>query len=252
MSGNRRSRPPGPGPSDPADGQRAGRLAAVHSLAVAMQGGVLALLAGSAPGEALALLGAFAAGGVVLARVWQRWASIPHAVDMAFGMLTLGNLGMLAGWWADRGFTPVSGAPGCPCGCSAGLVGGAALGSKVWMVAGMVALGNLAMAGMGRRGTADRPGRVARALGGNVGGLCGMVGGGFAAALGGAAGLSALLVAYLAMAVGMGGGMSVGHALTGRLLRLLVGRGAGRLRPPGFLVRPERALFREGPEGFHR
>ena len=49
----------------------------------------------------------FGTAGVLMARAWRWWPTIPHTLDMVFGMLTLGNLGMLLGWWADNGFAPL-------------------------------------------------------------------------------------------------------------------------------------------------
>ena len=57
--------------------------------------------------EAAFTIVVFAMLGIGLAWLWHRWPAIPHGLDMGFGMLTLGNLGMLLGWWADLGFGPV-------------------------------------------------------------------------------------------------------------------------------------------------
>ena len=78
------------------------RRAFWHALAFALQGVAFLLLLDTARAlpSAGILFAAFALFGFVLAYAWLRWATIPHALDMCFGMLTFGNLGMLLGWWA--------------------------------------------------------------------------------------------------------------------------------------------------------
>ena len=87
-----------------------------------------------------------------------RWATIPHTLDMCFGMLTLGNLGMLLGWWADNGFAPLHEG-------SARLRRGDARGQKPWMWVGMLVFANAAMLWLARRpaaGARSRRGDVHR------------------------------------------------------------------------------------------
>jgi hypothetical protein len=156
---------------------------------------------------------AFGLVGVALARLWARLPAVPHALDMAFGMLTVGNLGMVLGWWADQ---TSSAADGCDCCCAsaAGLVPdpSAWLG-RPWMWVGMLAAANLAMILLPRR---PRPRtaacQVATFGGGNLGMVAGMLAGGW--------GCGALIpdpgvfVHYLAMSAGMVAGMFLGHLAT--------------------------------------
>jgi hypothetical protein len=122
---------------------------------------------------AIPVVAAFTLGGVALAYMWGRWATVPHWFDMAFGMLTLGNLGMLAGWWADAGFAPL-GAGACCC-CAAEVT--------PWMWVGMLLGANLAMLGLGRRRLPlDRAHLAAMFTGGNAGMVAGMMAGGWLAA----------------------------------------------------------------------
>ena len=145
-------------------------LAAVHGAALALQG----LFFGPA----------FAVAGVLLAVVWYRLKSIPHWVDMCVGMLTLGNLGMLLGWYADNGLRV--------CHCA----------SAVWMWVGMLVGSNLAMAWFGRRPLPRGDHAWAMFTGGNVGMVGGMLAGG--------AMFTTVGGHFAGMTVGMLGGMLVG------------------------------------------
>lgn len=110
--------------------------------------------------------GAFALLGLVAAFLWLRTARLSHTLDMIFGMLTVGNLGMVLGWWADLGFAPAR----CLHCCSH-------LGQAPFMWLGMLALGNLAMFALGRTPSSRRH-QWAMASGGNAGMLLGMIAGG--------------------------------------------------------------------------
>lgn len=84
---------------------------------------------------------------------WRRFAV------MTFAMLGAGNWGMLLGWWADVGFSPVSYAGGHYCCASAGSYSLAGILRMPWMNLGMVAFGLPAM--LGDR-TPREPDRTAR------------------------------------------------------------------------------------------
>jgi heavy metal translocating P-type ATPase len=187
------------------------RRAAVHALALALQGVVFAQLLGS--GAPLVVAG-YAASGVLLALVWHRWAALPHAADMAFGMLTLGNLGMLLGWWLDLGCEPVRCAACCACDPLA----------KPGMWLGMLLAANAAMLWLGRRPLPCGPHRTAMFTGGNVGMLLGMGAGGSAAGGG-------FTAHFFGMTVGMAVGMLLGTRLTEWLLTT-------RLRFPRLVRQP--------------
>jgi hypothetical protein len=145
-----------------------GGVAAVHAVAFALQGLVLATLLDASAW----LIVPFAMIGFALARWWQRSAEVPHTLDMAFGMLTVGNLGMLLGWWADLGFRPVHCLLCCACTDPLASPG-------MWL--GMLIFGNVAMKWLGR-GTREleRDHILAMFTGGNVGMLLGMAAGGYA------------------------------------------------------------------------
>ncbi|HUR55339.1 MAG TPA: hypothetical protein VMZ71_14495, partial [Gemmataceae bacterium] len=128
-----------------------------------------------------------AVAGVLLAVVWYRWKSIPHAVDMCVGMLTLGNLGMLLGWYADNGLRT--------CHCA----------SAVWMWVGMLAFANAAMVWLGRRSIPQGDHAWAMFTGGNVGMVGGMIAGGWVVA-----GLGSVAAHFAGMTLGMLGGMLLG------------------------------------------
>jgi heavy metal translocating P-type ATPase len=187
----------------PRSGSRPTTRAAAHGLALALQGVALLLLV---PAAGAGVVAGFAAAGVALGYVWCRWAVIPHALDMCVGMLTLGNLGMLLGWWADGGFAPPAG-HAC-CGCRDG---------GPWMWVGMLASANAAMLWLPRRPLP--PGDHARAMftGGNVGMAAGMVAGGWCAAQ---LVTESITAAFAAMTVGMLAGMLLGTWLAERALGL--------------------------------
>jgi heavy metal translocating P-type ATPase len=173
-----------------------GLAASIHALAFALQGLLLLLLLTPlrAPAAAIAVLGGFALGGVGLAYLGSR-RPLPHALDMCLGMLTLGNLGMLVGWWADAGFAPLV----CPHCCSC-----ADPFAKPWMWVGMLVFANAAMLRPG-------PHRLAMLTGGNVGMLLGMFAVGRLAA---GFAIDSVVVAavanFIAMTVGMIAGMLLG------------------------------------------
>ena len=180
-----------------------------HGAAFALQGiALLLLLDGWRESTAAGLvLGVSAVGGVALAWLWYRWSAIPHAIDMCVGMLTFGNLGMLLGWWADRGFAPlVEGTcPHCVAMLQHGIVG------QPWMWLGMVAGADVAMTWFLRCTSPSRRHTLAMYTGGNLGMLAGMLAGASAAAeLPSASLSSALLFSVSVMTVGMVAGMLLG------------------------------------------
>jgi len=155
-----------------AEGRRPMLLATVHGLALALQGLVLVALFDLTDPAARWTLALFTIAGCCLGWLWHQWQRIPHSLDMSMGMLALGNLGMLAGWWADQGFAPVK--PDC-CGCTE-------LFSGIGMWIGMFAFGNLAMALCLRRAPAVEdvaPCRWSMFVGGNLGMIVGMFGAGY-------------------------------------------------------------------------
>ena len=152
--------------------------------------------------------------GLTTACLWFRWSNIPHWLDMTIGMLTLGNLGMLLGWWADNGFARLP--TGC-CECTNALRDGLL---KPWMPIGMLVFASLAMVFLRRRGPSEmRWCKTSMFGGGNVGMVAGMLLGGRASTLAETNSVSlAVLLSYLGMTAGMVAGMLLGTELTGWLL----------------------------------
>jgi heavy metal translocating P-type ATPase len=174
-------------------------LAVAHGMAIALQGLlVAALLDLSGPTARWAVAG-FTIAGCTMAWLWYQWERIPHWADMTVAMLSLGNLGMLFGCWADQGFGP---ATACSCGCTAG-----SQGIGMWL--GMLLFGNLAMTWCLRHVEKARACRWAMFGGGNLGMIVGMLGAGsaFDPVRFGAAGH------LLEMSAGMVAGMLAGHYL---------------------------------------
>jgi hypothetical protein len=164
------------------------------------------------PLSAILLLSPFAVVGSSLAFVWWRF-EVPHWVDMCFGMLTLGNLGMLFGWWADNGFAALH-EGGC-CHCVEAMRSGV---MKPWMWVGMLVFANVAMRWFGR-GPAQR-GCHAFGMwtGGNAGMVFGMIAGGWCAAQFQTANMAAAVAAsFGGMTVGMLSGMLLGTWVAERL-----------------------------------
>jgi hypothetical protein len=203
-------------PGNAASGER--WRVAVHAAAVALQGVVALLLLEPLrqPTAAGLTVGGTVFAGLLLAWWWLRRPRLPHAADMAFGMLTVGNLGMLLGWWADAGFTPLWCAHCCSCADPL---------ATPWMWVGMLAAANAAMRWLGRRPLPRGDHAAAMFTGGNVGMLVGMAAGGWLAA---GAGLeyvaTAAGLAFAGMAAGMVGGMLVGTWLAERALAALRAR----------------------------
>ncbi len=194
---------------------------AVHALAFALQGVAFLLLVESLrePLSALLVLAVFGFLGVVLAVIWHRCA-ISHAVDMCIGMLTLGNIGMLAGWWVDAGFSPLHGS--C-CACVEAMRGGL---HSPGMWVGMLLGANVAMLWLGRTPLPDGSHTRAMFTGGNVGMLLGMVGGGWLAAQVGVSSIAvAVLLSFTGMTAGMLAGMLGGTWIAERLGEGLVAVG---------------------------
>jgi heavy metal translocating P-type ATPase len=175
--------------------------AIAHGLAFAVQGVLLMRLAE----ESMTWAAAFAAIGTVIAIGWLRWKSIPHGLDMAIGMLTVGNFGMLLGWCMDAKFEPVQIA-GCEV-CLAAAKQGTAPGMWIGMLIGA----NIGMAFLGRNGLPRGTHRFAMFTGGNVGMMIGMI-------LGGRA-FDGVLASFAGMTVGMLAGMFAGTWLIERMLR---------------------------------
>jgi magnesium-transporting ATPase (P-type) len=202
--------------------------AAIHGAAFALQGVVMLVLLGAISESlpALGLVGAFAVGGFVLAYLWRRWTTLPHAIDMCFGMLTLGNLGMLLGWWADNSFAPL---PGHCRECVAALQEGVV--RAPWMWVGMLALANAAMIWLPRRASGrGRDHAVAMFTGGNGGMVLGMAAGAWCATQFDVESITtAVAASFAGMTLGMLAGMLLGTWLAERLI--------GAIRAMAFMPR---------------
>jgi hypothetical protein len=166
-----------------------------HACAVAAQGFVWGELLALRPAAHATTVIAFSAIGIVAAWLWRRSTAISHHTDMTFGMWTLGNLGMLLGWWMDHHFAPL---PTCGCACTL-----ESSLSKPGMWIGMLIACNLAMSYLSRR---PHRSTWATTIGGNIGMIAGMaVGMGIAP--------SGIIGHFLGMSIGMMLGMALGHEL---------------------------------------
>jgi heavy metal translocating P-type ATPase len=203
-----------PGPT-----RRLARWSVLHALGFALQGVVFLLLlepARSFPAAAI-ILACFALAGCALAYLWRRWSAVPHCVDMCFGMLTFGNLGMLLGWWMDNGFSALHD-HGC-CACVAAMRDGA---MQVWMWVGMMLFANVAMLWLSRRPLQRGTHCAAMFSGGNLGMVVGMLAGGWCASQFETASMSlAVAASFAGMTAGMLAGMLVGTWVTERAFTAL-------------------------------
>jgi heavy metal translocating P-type ATPase len=188
------------------------RLAAMlHFVCFAMQGIVISFLFDLSLPESLLAVGGFLLIGIVIAAIWHRWSTMPHWLDMSIGMLTVGNLGMLLGWWADHDFSALRDV-GC-CECLAILQSGTI---KLGMVLGMVLFASLAMMFLSRK-SRDARGHcvISMVTGGNLGMIGGMILGAELASL---APTSSLIgrpeLAFIGMSIGMIAGMLPGYEIT--------------------------------------
>ena len=145
--------------------------ASIHFLAFALQGILLVSLLQFRGGVALLILFGFIVVGLLLSFMWLRWQSMPHGFDMVMGMLSLGNFGMILGWFADNGFHPLRAGDCCAC---VELMRGEFL--KPWMWLGMLFFGNLGMIAFTRRNHSERAYcNSGMFTGGNMGMILGML-----------------------------------------------------------------------------
>lgn len=196
-------------------------VAGLHGLSLAAQGVLAVPMLGLAGGVAVAVVSAFALAGAALAALWARWSRLPHWLDMTVGMLTLGNLGMVLGWWADAGWGELADGL-CPCQTLAEF--------RPWMWLGMLAGGNAAMLWGVRRPHTDHAYHVVSMFtGGNGGMLAGMWVGG---RLAGEAGVGSMSVTAGLVYLGMTVGMVVGMLLLTEATRglILAARSVPRFR----------------------
>jgi Cu+-exporting ATPase len=172
-----------------------------HACALVLQGIILVSLFGMHGASAITLIATSVLLGVGTAYIWSRWRSIPHDVEMAYIMLTFGNVGMIAGWWADAGFQALQGS--AHCNCATAIFSGV---WKPWMWLGMFFVGNLGMIFFTHHSHSR-----AMYTGGNVGMGLGMLGGGWLASQWTTTTLStAGWLSLVGMTVGMMAGMWVG------------------------------------------
>lgn len=94
------------------------------SLAVflALQGPLLAYLAQLDLRWSL-LMSLFFLGIAIAGFFWVTRPSVTYTVRACFGMLALGNLAMIVGWWADAGFGAIIRDGVCLCGCEKSVMG---------------------------------------------------------------------------------------------------------------------------------
>ena len=212
---------------------RPGLRTAIHGLAFALQAPVFAALAGLSLLPTVALSAGVASLAIVLAAGWHRRSGLSHTADMAFGMLTVGNLGMLLGWWADNGLAPLTCADCCACATFDP--------DTLGMWVGMLVFANAAMLGLGRRPLPGGNHTTAMFTGGNVGMIAGMWAGGWASGFAPVAGVPVAAAIHLAgMTVGMVGGMLAGTWVCEVLVDAAAGfvAGGGRFVPRAVRANP--------------
>jgi hypothetical protein len=93
---------------DPAHPARLNGIAAIHGTSFLLQALLLSRLLDCDARDTVRLLVTFAVGGGLLALLWRRWVTMPHWLDMSFGMASVGTLGMYFGIWSDHQFGVVS------------------------------------------------------------------------------------------------------------------------------------------------
>ncbi len=106
--------------------------------ALALQGAAVVYLGGFQGGTAAGFVSLFLAA-AILAAIWLARRPLTPFAEMAFGMFSWGGLVMLAGWWADAGFSPVVRDGACLCGCITSNLGLGVFAKLSWMDASMVA-----------------------------------------------------------------------------------------------------------------
>jgi hypothetical protein len=111
----------------------------VQGFLTASQGPFLVYLGNLSPGYGAAVVLAFGLLGWAMAKLRLESGELRRAAAMAFAMLGAGNWGMILGWWADAGFSPVRPLAPC-CSASAGFSFLCFL-NMPWMYAGMLAAG---------------------------------------------------------------------------------------------------------------
>lgn len=110
-------------------------ITGLSCLALALQGPAIVYLGGYQGGTAAGFVLLFL-GTAAVAALWLARRPMAPLGEMAFGMFSFGGLLMLAGWWADVGFTPVVRDGICLSGC----LSKAGLFCKIgWMDASMLA-----------------------------------------------------------------------------------------------------------------
>ncbi|MEZ6139407.1 MAG: cation-translocating P-type ATPase [Zavarzinella sp.] len=141
--------------------------------------------------------------GLMLTYWWFHHENISPSLDMAFGMLTWGNLGMTFGWWYDQKFQ----VPAEICHCSWNL---AQLWNQPGMWLGMILACNLAMILLPRRSHWSVPFCAwSMFTGGNLGMVLGMIAGSQVVQLFHPTPTWAVLADFLGMAIGMHLGMAL-------------------------------------------
>lgn len=187
-----------------------------HAFSLILQGMLISLFFGFSRGTGLAVAVGFAVIGIASAIYWSRAKTLIHSFDMTYGMLTLGNLGMILGWYADAGFAPLSRGD---CECAEAIFNGVL---KPWMWLGMWVGSTVAMLALERTPHGSPTHRWSMLTGGNLGMGIGMLLGGWLAARVSVGTISAGAMGSLAgMTIGMIMGMFAGTALTEQSLRLI-------------------------------
>jgi heavy metal translocating P-type ATPase len=109
----------------------------VFASALALQGPVLAWLGGFHGASAIGFIALFLAAAMAVL-LWSRDRTWSPPARMTMAMFSVGGLAMLAGWWADAGFSAVVRDGVCLCGCAKSNMGLGLLAKFTWMDASML------------------------------------------------------------------------------------------------------------------
>jgi heavy metal translocating P-type ATPase len=147
--------------------------------------------------------------GFLISYLWNIWIQIPHYLDMAIGMLTLGNLGMILGSWWDKYIYNIDHLHYQNDTLSANIFSG------MWL--GMLLFSNIAMFFMNRRIISNRIHKISMLFGGNIGMISSMY------LLSYYYNFTHIdILHYLIMSIGMIIGMLIGTYLMEKILSIII------------------------------
>jgi hypothetical protein len=176
----------------------------MNGILLAAQGPFLAYLGHLGAAASAWTVAVFLALGVMVIRFKTSNSEVSRIARMTFAMLGIGNWGMILGWWADAGFSPIVPIHAC---CVTDGLSMAQLAQSPWMNAGMLVFGLPAMLAIPIKRKVGL-GRVSLGILASIGMILGMNYGGGALARALAGFISQpVLLSFTAMTLGMLAGM---------------------------------------------